>query len=341
MLTAAVDVLASGAVCLGANVVCDGFVDGYKFRVQTHLHDDHMSDFDRSKGLQDLFFSPETFALLVAERNADLEYRTNLHCIRRGDPRHLEDGSLLKLLPSEHMLGACQVAIELPNGLRIGYSGDFGWPLKEVIAVDEMVVDSTYGSPDSVRRYTQEEAEHCLIGLVCERLRHGSVHVNAYRGTIERVLHLLGGNVGVPIVATRQRIREAHVYREYGFAAEGLVPLDSDEGRAALEDRAYVRLYSKGDQFDRERIEGTSVTISAYMADPNHPLVTYSDRSYKVALSNHADFAGTLEYVRATGAKRVVTDNTRNHGIQLALALRNHLGIDAEPSSNRIGPRWR
>ena len=336
-----VDVMASGAVCLGANVVCDGFMDGYKFRVQTHLHDDHMGDFDRSKGLQDVFFSPETFALLVAERNADLEYRTNLHCVRRGNPRGLEDGSLLTLLPSEHMLGASQVAVDLPNGLRVGYSGDFGWPLNEVIAVDELVVDSTYGSPDSVRGYTQEEAEQCLVGLVCERLRHGSVHVNAYRGTIQRVLHLLGGNVAAPIVASRRLILEAHVYREHGFAADDLVLLDSDEGRAAVEDRAYVRLYSKGDGFGRERVEGTTVTISAYMADPNDPLMAYSDRAYKVALSNHADFAGTLEYVRATGAARVITDNTRNHGVQLAHALKDRLGVDAQPSSNRIGPRWR
>ena len=337
----AVDVMASGAVCLGANVLCDGFVDGYKYRVQTHLHDDHMGDFDRSKGLQDVFFSPETFALLVAERNADLEYRTNLHCVRRGNPRGLEDGSLLTLLPSEHMLGASQVAVDLPNGLRVGYSGDFGWPLNEVIAVDEVVVDSTYGSLDSVRRYTQEEAEQCLVGLVCERLRHGSVHVNAHRGTIERVLHLLGGNVAAPIVASSRLIREAHVYREHGFAAEDLVPLESREGRLAIEERAYVRLYSKGDGCGSERIEGTTVTISAYMADRNHPLVTYSDRAYKVALSNHADFIGTLEYVRATGASRVVTDNTRSHGVLLALALRERLGVDAQPSSNRPGPRWR
>lgn len=335
-----VDVLASGAVCLGTEVVCDGFVEGYRFRVQTHLHDDHMSDFDRSKGLQDLFFSPETFALLVAERNADLEFRNNLHRIDRGSPRHLDDGSLLKLLPSEHMLGACQVAVEMPNGVRVGYSGDFGWPLNEIISVDELVVDSTYGSPGTVRRYTQEEAEQCLIELVCERLRHGSVHVNAYRGTIERVLQLLGGNVGVPILATDRLIREANVYREHGFAAEDLMPLASREGRAAMKERSYVRLYSKGDGFGRELIKGTGVTISAYMADPNHPLMTYSDRAYKVALSNHADFAGTLEYVRATGAQRIVTDNTRNHGVELALALKDRLGVDARPSSNRVGPRW-
>lgn len=341
MPPARVDVLASGAVCLGATVVCDGFVDGYPFRVQTHLHDDHMGEFERSKGLQDLFLTPECFELLVAERNAELEYRSNLHRIDRGAKRSLDDGSTLVLLPSEHMLGACQVALELPDGTRVGYSGDFSWPLDHVIEVDELVVDSTYGSPESIRQYTQAEAEECLIGLVCARLRHGSVHINAYRGTIERVLHVLGGNVGVPILASDRLLREARVYQNHGFAVEGLIPIKSSEGRAAIESRAYVRLYSKGDGFGAEQPEGSSVTISAYMADRSHPLTIYSDRAYKVALSNHADFNGTLAYVEATKAKRVVTDNTRNHGWQLALALQKHLDLDAEPSSNREAPRWR
>lgn len=341
MSSATVDVLASGAVCLGPNVVCDGFVQDYDFRVQTHLHDDHMANFNRSLGLQDFYLSPETFALLVAERNAGLDIRSNFYCVHRGTTRNLGDGSRLTLLPSDHMLGASQVALELQSGLRVGYSGDFSWPLDEVIDVDELVVDSTYGSPESIRHYTQDEAEQSLISLVCERLRHGSVHVNAYRGTIERVLHLLGGNVGVPILASEQLIREAAVYQNHGFAPEELVLLTSNDGNAAIKDRSYVRLYAKGDGFGKEQIEGTSVTISAYMADRTRPLTIYSDRAYKVALSNHADFNGTLEYVQATNAKRVVTDNTRNHGWELALAIKNRLGVDAEPSSNLPGPRWR
>ncbi len=341
MFSTMVDVLSSGVVRLGAGIVCDGFDSDYRYRVQTHLHDDHMGDFERSKGLQDFFLSPETFALLVAERNADISYRSNLFRIPRGTTKILDNGAKLTLLSSDHMLGACQVSVELPNGLRVGYSSDFSWPLDDVIEVDELVVDSTYGSPQSIRHYSQAKAEECLIGLVCERLRFGSVHVNAYRGTIERVLHLLGGNIGVPILASRQLILEADVYKDHGFASEELVAFDSQDGRDAIKARGYVRLYSKGDGFGKEQIEGTSITISAYMADRNHPITRYSDRSYKVALSNHADFNGTLAYVEATKAKRVVTDNTRNHGCELAIEIKNRLGIDAKPSSNRQLPRWR
>ena len=334
-----VDVLASGAVCLGSKVVCDGFAEGYPYRVQTHIHDDHMSDFDKSKGFQDFLMSPESYALLVAEHNADLEFRDNIHQVDRGDERVLKDGSKLSHFPSNHMLGSRQVALELPGGLRVGYSSDFGWPLNEVIQVDELVVDSTYGSPTSVRHYTQGEAEDCLLNLVYERLRHESVHVKAHRGTIERVLHVLGGNVGVPILASGRLIREVEVYQNHGFAIGDLYELDSDAGQSAMKERSYVRLYSKGDGFGNEPVGGTSVTCSAYMANDDDPLITYSDRAYRVALSNHADFNETLAYIEATGAKRVVTDNTRNHGVDLAIAINERLtSVQAQPSTNNPGP---
>lgn len=336
-----VDVFASGAVCLGSQVVCDGFAEGAPFRVQTHIHADHMADFDRSKGLQDILMSPETYELLVAEHDADLAFRDNLLRVERSDECVLEDKSKLFFLPSNHMLGACQVALELLDGLRIGYSSDFGWPLDEVIRVDQLVVDSTYGSPGSVRRYTQAEAEECLFDLVCERLRHGPVHIRAHRGTVERVLQVIGDNVGVPILATERLIREVDVYHRHGFAAGNLDALDSDRGRSVLRERSYVRLYSKGDGFGNEPPSGTSIACSAYMVGTDHPLKIFSDRAYSVALSNHADFDETLAYVQATGAKQVVTDNTRTHGVELAIAINDRLpGVHAEPSTNKPGPRW-
>ena len=342
MPDAVVDVLANGTVCLGSNLTCDGFAEGHPFRVQTHIHDDHMGEFDKSKGFQDFLMSPETYALLVTDRNADLEYRANLHQVDRGKEFELDDGSKLSLVSSKHMLGSCQVSVDLPENRRIGYSSDFSWPLDNVIQVDELVVDSTYGSPKSVRRYTQGEAEACFVEIVCERLRQGPVHVYAHRGTIERALHLLGANVQVPIVASERLIREANVYQDYGFAIAEIDALNSEAGESAMQERSYVKLYSKGDGFGNEPIGGSSVTCSAYMASADHPLIRYSDRAYRVALSNHADFHGTLAYVEATGAKKVVTDNTRNHGCELAIAINDRLtGVRAEPSSNNPPLSWR
>ena len=336
-----VDVLESGAVCLGENVVCDGYAEGFAFRVQTHAHDDHMGDFNKSKGRQDFFLSPETYALLVAEYNADLEYRENFCQVRRGTSQELDDGSELLLEPSNHMLGSCQVALTLADGRIVGYSGDFGWPLDRVIEVEELVVDSTYGSPNSVRAYGQDEAEACLGEVVRTRLRYGSVHIRAHRGTVQRVLQVLGDDIGVPILASDRLIDETRIYHAHGFAVGTLVAQNSDDGRHALRQRSYVKLYSKGDGFRNEMVEGTTVVCSAYMVEADCPMREFSERAYTVALSNHADFNETLKYVKATGARRVITDNTRNKGCELAKALNERLsGVEALPSTNRPGPSW-
>lgn len=340
MVKQLVDVLRDGTICLGSNVTCDGFAEGFPIRAQTHVHDDHMIKFETSKGLQDLVMRPETYSLLVAEKNADLEYRENFHSLGCGRRFELEDGSHLRLLPSNHMLGACQVTMERSDGLRLGYSGDFGWPLKEVIEVDQLVVDSTYGSPRSIRNYTQAEAEECLSSVVFSQLRQGPVHIYAHRGTIERVLHVLGDNIGVPMLATPRLIKEIKVYQDYGLAAGELLSADSEMGQFAMQEKSFVRLYSKGDGFGNEPMDGTSIRCSAYMVPSNNPLLQYSDRAYRVALSNHADFNETLAYVKATGAKRVVTDNTRNHGCELAIAINRRLkDVLASPSSNHRVPR--
>ena len=116
--------------------------------------------------------------------------------------------------------------------------------------------------------------------------------------------------------------------------------LESEDGRAAVREPRYVRLYAKGDAFGSELIEGTSITLSAYMVNGDDPLLKFSDRAYRVALTNHADFEETLAYVEATGARNVVTDNTRTGGVDLAHAIRRRLpGVRARPSSNeRV--RW-
>ena len=103
-----VDVLESGAICLGANAVCDGFFAECAFRIQSHVHDDHMGDFDRSKGIQDIYLSRETRDLLIAERNADLPYRSNLHGIEHGTAYALADGSILSLVPVRNLVSPCR-----------------------------------------------------------------------------------------------------------------------------------------------------------------------------------------------------------------------------------------
>jgi putative mRNA 3-end processing factor len=181
-----IDVSAEGAVHLGNEVVCDGFHYAAKIRVQTHVHTDHMTHFDRSKGLQDVVMTRETRDLLVAEKNADLPYRDNIIALSAGESV-ATGNSTVRLLPNGHMLGSAQVLTETNAG-RLGYSGDFAWPIDEVIQVDALVVDSTYGNPEKVREYDQARAESRFLELVLDELKRGRIHLVAHRGTLHRAL---------------------------------------------------------------------------------------------------------------------------------------------------------
>ena len=336
-----VDVLKGGAVCLGRKVVCDGFAEGYPFRVQTHIHNDHMGGFKTSKGEQDIFMSPETHSLLDVEYNADIPYRSNIKTIQEGESYRLCDKSKLSLCSSNHILGGRQVLLELPSGLRIGYSSDFGFPLENIIKVDQLVVDSSYGHPQSVRPYKQSEAEERLFEIVQERLPHGSIHIKAFRGTIERVLEIVGADINVPILANEKIIKEVEIYQKSGMAMCELTNVNSEAGRSILNEDKYIRLYSKGDNFSNEPKKGTKIVCSAYMVNSDNPVVSYSEESHRVALSNHADFNEVMEYVKATGAEIVITDNTRGRGHSLADAIKEEIpNIFAQPSTNGTKPNW-
>jgi putative mRNA 3-end processing factor len=334
-----IDVFASGTVVLGDRISCDGFHRDYRVRVQTHVHSDHMDSFDTSKGSQNIFMSEPTRRLLVCEFNADLPYRENVHALDMGVPRAV-DGQKVTLLHSGHMLGSVQVAVELADGMRLGYSGDFRWPLEEVIEVDALVVDSTYGSPERKREYTQEQAEERFLSLVLGRVMRGPVYIKAHRGTIQRALQILTGQVNCPLLGSARLCGEAEVYRDHGYAIGTICPANSPEGKAHLKSGKFIRFYGTGDEFPVQISKGSTITLSAFMARSDDPVMEYSDCAFGVALSNHADFTGTLEYIKATKAKFVVTDNTRGHAAELAVEVARRLGIAAHPSSTPYSREW-
>src|SRR6202011_4554030 len=103
-----IDVSMSGAISLGPEIVCDGFLHPRKARVQTHVHIDHMADFAASKGFQDILLSEGTRELLCIDQDADLPYRANIRVLGDRVPYQV-GGSRVALVSSDHMLGSVQV----------------------------------------------------------------------------------------------------------------------------------------------------------------------------------------------------------------------------------------
>ena len=335
-----INVSASGAVVLGNVVACDGFFHECPIRVQTHVHKDHMAGFSTSKGSQHMIMSAPTRDLLINELNAELPVRSNFEAIPLNQAVTRENCQI-RLLNNDHMLGSVQVEVTLSDGLRCGYSGDFAWPLEDVIEVEELVLDGTYGSPDSVRKFTQEEANNRFVDLVVERINSGPVLILVHRGTLQRAISYLDDAIKDPIIASPRLCSEWKVYQEHGYGLPEVLDESSEEGKLILSEGRYVRLFGTGDRRPTYTGESTSIKLSAYMSRFNDPVVEYSEKAFCVALSDHADYKGTLEYVRATQARKIMTDNCRGrHAVELALALKRELGVDARPSENQYTREW-
>lgn len=63
------------------------------------------------------------------------------------------------------------------------------------------------------------------------------------------------------------------------------------------------------------------------MSKPQDPVTTYDNGDCCVAFTDHADFNGTIEYVRATGARQVWTDPRSGNAEALATAIIDQLGV--------------
>jgi len=339
MSQAEIDISCNGAIKLGQYVTCDGFVDGYEYRVQTHIHEDHMTHFDRSKGFQIIILSEETRELLEL-RHDDLRYRSNVISLPMNGT-YEPDGLRIEFKPSGHMLGAVQVAVTTQKGDRLGYSGDFGWPLEDIIKVESLVVDSTYGSPDSVRYYSQEDANDAFKEIVAKRIKRGPVIVKGHRGTIHRALELLDDLAPYPILASKRKIEEAKVHEKHGYCICQITDSESREVRELRKTGRFIELYYIGEQTLYAGENSTIINLTANWVDGRYPYLEISDTTYNIAISDHADFNETLEYVRQTSAKLVLTDSTRgNDAASLANAITKRLGIKAFAANPTFSRAW-
>ncbi|WP_146220438.1 hypothetical protein [Geodermatophilus normandii] len=228
----------------------------------------------------------------------------------------------MELLDAGHMLGSAQVVATYSDGYRVGYSGDFSWPLSSVAQVDELVVDAAYGSDKAVRRFSRDKAESDFLELVTERLLRGPVVVKAHRGTLHRAAILLFGSVRNPIVVSEKVAQELQVYAGYGLATDVCTEPNVSSG-------AYVKLIGHREAIESQVVgRATVVTLTGFRMR-SEPIQYISDRGYNVCLSDHADYEETLLYVERSGAKRIRVDNTRHgNGVELALGISERLGLE-------------
>jgi Cft2 family RNA processing exonuclease len=304
-----------------------------------------MSGFETSKGYQGLILmTPATRDLLIAEYNAELPSRSNIKTLEPGGTFDYE-GQTIKVGYSCHMLGAVQVSVEMEDSYKVSYSSDFDESVLHghVLTTDELVIDATYGDPEQQRDYNQQEVINRFVELVLEKLSKGPVYIKAYRGRLEYAMELLSEETNVPFITTQRQKRVVEVCQQYGHMTRSPLPYDSPDARQLIQaGEKYVVFCELRDSKRIPEVENRyTIALTALWVPKENPVLELSDNCCRIALTDHADFRCTLEYIKASGACCVVTDNSRGGNAQaLAEAIRKELGIPARVASHVESRFW-
>ena len=347
MSEAAIDVLPSGAVVLGPSITADGFERTRAFRIQTHLHADHMRGFSSSLR-RNVILAPELRDLLRKKYPQIMcrSEETGIHTPTCDVPYVITDPVTeldfkVRQQYAGHMLGATQCSAELPDGLRVGYSGDFSWPLDRIIQVNQLVVDATYGDPASDRGFSQDEAEERFVELVTEKVNAGKgVEVIARPGVAERALmivsmHELDRAGDVAVIADDVIRHYASVYREYKLPmVSEIIENGTEAQRNAVEHGRYIRFW--GSTGGGALLSAQGFRIKLEMTFRGHEEVSKSATTgiTTIGISNHANHNQTLEYIEKSGSDIVVTDACRAGFTKakiLADVVKSELGVRSFP----------
>jgi putative mRNA 3-end processing factor len=318
----------SGAVLLGNSVACDAHEPSRPLRVVTHAHADHLY------GLRSSLKRCEKVLMTKATRDLTETLNESLKLKDIPTLKTLEYGKILKykdekisLLKADHILGAAQVLVEDAGGIRIVWTGDFRLDGTPVVDCDVLVVEATYGSP-SCRRNFDVDVRELLVSMIEKRLRGGAVYVFGYHGKLQEVMQILrDADVAVPFVMPERVYEVTKVCEHHGMRL-GCLSLSTDnEGHQLLEGNLPCVAFYHMNSRQHVGLRNARICVSGW--EFHSPCRQIGDREHLVALSDHSDFDGLIEYVKRSKAKQVITDNYRSNGDALAREINKRLGVSA------------
>ncbi len=317
----------SGAVVLGEGIIADGHLPGATLRVVTHAHSDHLVGLRQSlREVSLIAATPLTLEVLEAlgyrlprSRTLPLEHYAGIEV----------EGYRVELLPANHIPGAAQVLVEHPDGVRVGYTGDFKQPGTPIMKdLDVLVIEATYGHP-SHRRPWSREIEYLFADLVRDALAKGPVYVYAYHGKLQEAMRVLREQgIDAPFVAPERVYRVAMIVKKYGVDVGEVLREGTPEAREVARSGWYVYFTHISSRSARAPPNATRLILSGW--ELSGPYRRAGRNTWIVSFSDHADFDQLVEYVEEAKPRLLVVDGYRE-GSPHALAswVRRYLGIPA------------
>ncbi|BCU68233.1 hypothetical protein HS7_16700 [Sulfolobales archaeon HS-7] len=316
-----VTVKPTGAIKLGVHFVVDGHDELASFRGVTHFHADHISEINKSiKQMLGIIANPATLEVLEV-----LGYKIPDVIkipINYGQSVEIE-GETISAHKAEHVLGSTQFMVQ-NKLLDIAYTGDFRSPGKgtEILHPDILIIDATYGNPRFVRPF-KDYVEELFSDYVSDALSKGPVQVFAYHGKIQEAMQILRqSKIDAPFIAEGKIFKISKIAEKYGYNIGKLFESKDPSVEQIKKDKWYVEFLHFNRFYERSP-DHYAFQLSGWEFD--EPVRKIDNRTVRVALSDHADFEETLEYISTSKPRIAIIDGSRNG---YAKELSNYISLN-------------
>jgi len=294
----------------------------------SHSHSDHTS---AAKSSKNVIASKETAELIKAVNGFQINA-----CSAKIEG--------MKLLDSGHMLGSKQIRIVNSDSETITYTGDFMLQRSracnpiEILETDTLIMDSTYCTPE-ISFDKREEVESAIEKWVPEKQERGIVLFGvSASGKAQEIVKILNG-IGITPIVTKKISAVNKVYTANGVKLDYVSAYDNPGDYEhelgdnfvgvvdshKLDDLAVMFSRSTGKRVYRAVATGWA-TLFRFNTDVQFPL------------SDHADFAQSMDYIEAANPKKVLTYGSNSEIFARNLAKE---GYNAEPFRNEVGMQYR
>lgn len=319
-----------GTIIIGDNISCDGSSIDKPVSIISHAHGDHIKHFESALSYcNHVITSAQTKDLLIAERGSWLKWRRNFIGLSYGETFDVSQNEHIKLFPVKHVLGASQVLVETTYG-RAVYTGDFNYPNTDPIKTDVLIMEATYGCSEDVRQQSEQQLLDQFVSLITREIgQRKPVYVFAHPGKIQCLMSILtNAGVEIPFICGPKDFKWIEVYRKYGYTIGTVLQQGSSEAAEIQKSGSpFISFHRIGSNVPEAK-DFLKIRVSAFMAKED--FYELQPNYYVIALSDHADFNGLLEYVRRSEAQLVITDGSRcPKAYMLAREIKERLGIEA------------
>jgi len=328
LLSAKASITPRGAIQLGKSIACDAFDETRPLRVVTHAHADHMIGLQQSlRNCEKVLMTTATKDLIDVMRGPLFLMGGFVETLDYGKTMQYEEEKIT-FFKADHILGAAQVLVEDKEGKRIVNTGDFRIDETPVLEADVLVIEATYGSPACNRSFGVD-VRSLLVSIIEEGLKQGPVYVFGYHGKLQEVMQILHtAGVKAPLLASERVFLVSKACEKHGMRLGRLMLSEEREARELMEKQspciAFYHMNTRGNI----GLGNYRVYVSGWEFDS--PSRQTADKEYVVALSDHSDFEGLMEYVRQSKPELVITDNSRvGHAETLAKEIRKRFEIPA------------